>query len=75
MGQKLAALVSVLKVLPFGAEEAKNSSQIRVELEKRGGSIGPYDVLIAATAIANRATLVTHNTKEFGRIDQLDLPN
>ena len=70
---QLAALVSLLKVLPFGAEEAKSASKIRVDLEKRGRSIGPYDVLIAATAAANRAILVTHNTKEFGRIEKLQI--
>jgi predicted nucleic acid-binding protein len=30
-------------------------------------------VLIAATAAANRAILVTHNIKEFGRIKQLQI--
>jgi tRNA(fMet)-specific endonuclease VapC len=71
--RQLAALVSLLKILPFGAEEAKSASQIRVDLEKRGQTIGPYDVLIAATAAANRAILVTHNIKEFGRIKQLQI--
>jgi tRNA(fMet)-specific endonuclease VapC len=33
--------------------------------------IGPLDTLIAATAIANQATLVTHNTQEFSRISGL----
>ena len=70
---QLAALVSLLKVLPFGIQEAKNASQIRVDLETRGVSIGPYDVLIAATAVANHAVLVTHNVKEFGRIEQVQI--
>ena len=33
--------------------------------------IGPNDLLIAAIAIANDFTLVTHNTREFGRVDGL----
>jgi len=32
-----------------------------------------YDILIAATALTHRATLVTHNTQEFARIEQLHL--
>jgi tRNA(fMet)-specific endonuclease VapC len=48
-------------------------AEIRVALEKGGTPIGPYDILIAATASANNATLVTHNTKEFGRIAGLVL--
>jgi tRNA(fMet)-specific endonuclease VapC len=35
--------------------------------------IGAYDLQIAAIALANDLTLITHNTKEFGRIDNLKL--
>jgi len=69
--QQLATFLSIVDVLPFGAFEAKQAAQIRAVLEKQGKPIGPYDILIAATAIANGATLVTHNTKEFGRIENL----
>jgi len=40
----------------------------RAQLSLAGTPIGPNDVLIAAIALANGATLVTHNTTEFGRI-------
>jgi tRNA(fMet)-specific endonuclease VapC len=70
---QLEALISVTGVLPFGLQEAKSAAQIRVELENRGQSIGPYDILIAAIALANQATLVTHNTREFERIEQLQI--
>jgi len=71
--QQLATLVTAVSILPFGLYEAGSASQIRVDLEKRGLPIGPYDVLIAATALANNATLVTHNAKEFGRIKELKI--
>ncbi len=48
-------------------------SQIRFDLEKKGQSIGPNDLLIAATALAHRGILITHNTKEFNRIADLKL--
>jgi tRNA(fMet)-specific endonuclease VapC len=35
--------------------------------------IGPYDLLIAAIALANGVTLVTHNTDEFKRVPELTL--
>jgi predicted nucleic acid-binding protein len=35
--------------------------------------IGPFDGLIAGTALAEKATLVTHNTREFGRVGGLSL--
>ncbi|MGD9091405.1 MAG: type II toxin-antitoxin system VapC family toxin [Anaerolineales bacterium] len=69
--QQLATLLSVVNILPFGLEEAKRAAQIRFNLEQVGKPIGPYDILIAATAIAQGATLVTHNRQEFERIDQL----
>ena len=36
-----------------------------------GGGIGPYDVLIAGQALARGLTLVTHNVREFGRVEGL----
>jgi tRNA(fMet)-specific endonuclease VapC len=37
--------------------------------------IGPNDLLIAATAVANDVTLVTANSKEFGRVAGLQIEN
>jgi tRNA(fMet)-specific endonuclease VapC len=37
-------------------------------LERRGEVIGRHDMLIAATALAHDATLVTRNTREFRRV-------
>jgi tRNA(fMet)-specific endonuclease VapC len=68
---QLQEFASLVTILPFGPEEARSAAGIRVKLEELGRPIGPYDVLIAASAMANNATLVTHNTKEFGRIDGL----
>lgn len=45
--------------------------EIRANLEKQGLPIGPYDLLIAATAIRHGLILVTHNTDEFSRVKQL----
>jgi tRNA(fMet)-specific endonuclease VapC len=65
--------ISVVNVLPFGKAEAKAAAEIRAQLEKKGTPIGPYDILIAGTALANQATLVTHNSDEFKRIKNLDV--
>ena len=64
---------SLVQIIPFGQVEATCAADIRVKLEKRGLPIGPYDLLIAASAKANKKTLVTHNTKEFSRIEGLDI--
>lgn len=71
--RQLADLLSTITVLHFGQQEAISAAEIRVALEEAGTPIGPYDILIAATASANKVTLVTHNTKEFGRIPGLDI--
>ncbi|MCF6311031.1 MAG: type II toxin-antitoxin system VapC family toxin [Verrucomicrobiales bacterium] len=57
--------------LPFDAEAAEHYADIRNTLERQGLCIGPNDLLIAATARAAKATLVTNNLKEFQRIPKL----
>jgi tRNA(fMet)-specific endonuclease VapC len=42
-------------------------------LERQGQPIGPFDGLIAGTALAEKATLVTHNTREFSRVQGLQV--
>ena len=61
------------EVLIFGNEEAEMSVTIRAALEKKGTPIGPYDVMIAGTALSNQGVLVTSNTKEFRRVPRLQI--
>jgi tRNA(fMet)-specific endonuclease VapC len=58
-------------VLDFPAEAARAYGEIRAELEAKGRSIGAMDLLIAAHAVHERATLVTRNSDEFARVEQL----
>lgn len=44
-----------------------------MQLEKAEKPIGPNDLLIGAIAQANRLVLITHNTREFGRIEGLTM--
>jgi tRNA(fMet)-specific endonuclease VapC len=60
-----------VQLLPFGEEDAKSSGRIRAEMESRGKSVGPYDVLIAGQALRHNLTLVTANVSEFRRIKTL----
>jgi tRNA(fMet)-specific endonuclease VapC len=73
--KQLEDFTSLVKVLPFGTEEARSAASIRVDLEKKGRPIGPYDILIAAVAMTNQFILVTRNTAEFSRIKGLRLEN
>ena len=68
---QLDQLLQVVAVLPFGIEEAKAAAALRARLEQEGAPIGPMDTLIAGTALAHRAVLVTRNVREFGRVPGL----
>ncbi len=57
--------------LPFTDGEAGICARIRHHLESLGTPIGPYDLQIAAIALANGCTPVTHNTREFSRVPGL----
>ena len=64
-------LGGAVRVLEFGAEDARFSGEIRNTLEWKGTPIGGYDVLIAGQALSRGLTLVTANTREFGRVKGL----
>ena len=59
--------------LPFDDRAADAYARIRAALHVAGSPIGPNDLLIAAIAVANGVTLVTHNTSEFGRVRNLSV--
>jgi tRNA(fMet)-specific endonuclease VapC len=59
--------------LPFDDEVASVYAQLRAQLEKLGTTIGPLDMQIASIALTYNLILVTHNTREFGRIAQLQI--
>lgn len=67
----LEAFLLPLEIASFDAESALVYGKIRAELEKQGKPIGSMDMLIAAQAMAQGFTLITHNLKEFDRIPGL----
>lgn len=54
-------------------DAAIHYAQIRAKLEIAGTPIGANDLMIAAIAVTNDLTLVTNNTREFGRIARLQI--
>ncbi len=73
--KQLQEIISLINIIPFSEKEAKVSASIRAILEKKGTPIGPYDILIAGTALAHQAVLVSRNTSEFERVDKLQIEN
>lgn len=60
-------------VIPFDEPCAFHYADIRHDLQKQGTMIGANDLLIAATALAHGAVLVTNNTREFLRVKGLHI--
>lgn len=58
---------------PFDDKAAVVYGKIRATLAKNGTPIGSNDLPIAAIALLHNFTLVTHNTKEFSRVNKLKL--
>ena len=69
--ERTNAFLAGFQSLPFDDDAAYRHALIRAELTAKGQLIGPNDLLIAATALAHGAILVTHNTAEFSRVPGL----
>jgi len=59
--------------ISFDDSAAEEYGKARAHLANLGTPIGPNDLMIAAIALANRLTLVTHNTVEFSRVPGLSV--
>jgi tRNA(fMet)-specific endonuclease VapC len=68
---KLAEFLAPFQSLPFHDQCAADYGRIRARLAQTGSLIGPNDLLIAAIAVVHGAILVTHNTREFRRVEGL----
>ena len=71
--EALGRFLLPLEILAFGGEAAAVYGRIRAALERAGTPIGPLDTLIAAHAVSVSVTLVTNNTREFGRVPGLEV--
>ncbi|MEA5516837.1 type II toxin-antitoxin system tRNA(fMet)-specific endonuclease VapC [Nodularia sp. UHCC 0506] len=59
--------------LPFDDSCAEVYGKIRADLAKAGTPIGSNDIQIAAIALVNNLILVTHNVREFSRVEGLKI--
>lgn len=69
--QLLKKLFVPLCSFEFDDNAAEHYAQIRADLTAQGNLIGANDLMIAAIARASKATLITHNTGEFERVQGL----
>lgn len=67
----LASILSLAVVVPFDLVAAREHARLNVALAAAGTSIGPNDLIIAATALAHGHTVMTDNLREFRRVPDL----
>jgi tRNA(fMet)-specific endonuclease VapC len=71
--EALGEFLLALELATFDEGAATQYGNVRASLARRGRPIGPLDTLIGSHAHALNITLVTHNTREFSRIEGLRL--
>jgi len=71
--EALAEFLLALEIAAFDDSAATRYGEVRASLERGGRPIGPLDTLIGSHAHALDVILVTHNTREFSRIEGLRL--
>jgi len=69
--EKLDRFIDIVRVVPFNLECAKTFRTIKSKLRKLGKPTGEMDALIAPTAMAHKAVLITGNRKHFENIEGL----
>lgn len=71
----LIKFLSIFNILSFDDSDAIPYGKLKSKLKKEGNIIGPIDMLLAAQALSKDLILVTNNTNEFERIENLKLEN
>ena len=69
--EALSEFLLALEVASFDDDAAMSYGLVRASLARRGQPIGPLDTQIAGHARVLSAILVTHNTREFTRVENL----
>lgn len=69
--QGIAAVLSAYRVLDLDHASSKAAARVKYTLEQAGTPIGHCDQLLAGIALAHQCTLITRNTREFGRVPGL----
>jgi tRNA(fMet)-specific endonuclease VapC len=69
--QGLAYLLSDVSVIDATSAVARKFGEIEAALLDQGRPISEFDLLIAATALVNGLSMVTHNLSDFSQIPGL----
>ena len=73
MGQT-QKVFSNLEIFPLDSRAALKAAEIAADLDRKGVTVDPFDVLVAGIAIVNGVrTIVTRNVAHFERIPEIDV--
>lgn len=75
LSNQLNAILSAIEILPLEEPADHRYGELRADLEKRGETIGPNDMLIAAHALMLDCVMVSANVREFSRVPKLRVEN
>ncbi len=71
----LAQFLAPVEIMDYNDLAAQHYGQIRASLESKGTPIGALDTFIAAHAKSLNYVLVSNNTREFARVEGLNVEN
>jgi tRNA(fMet)-specific endonuclease VapC len=66
-------LQNKLLVLPMDRKVIETYAKTKAEIQSKGYTVGEFDLLIAATALANQLTLATLNIRDFSKVPRLQV--
>ncbi len=75
LAELVEAYLARVAILDWTNAVTFHYARLRATLEQRGTPIGNLDLLIAAHAVAEHATVVTHNALHFGAVPGLTVEN
>jgi tRNA(fMet)-specific endonuclease VapC len=67
----LRALLELLPIVPYTEQTAYSHARLWAQLASAGKMIGPYDLIVAATALERESSLATFNKRHFAKVKGL----
>lgn len=67
----LLAMLELLPIVPYTEQTAYLHARLWAQLASAGKMIGPYDLIVAATALERESTLATFNKRHFANVKGL----
>jgi len=71
--KKAEAELARFEILPYTYEIAKTAAEVDAILTRQGKTISLSDIILAATALYYKLTIVTRNTEHFKKIPNLNV--